>query len=182
MIPVLSPVRRALRRLLRNEAGAATVEFAIVFPFFIGVFISAFEVAMMNMRAVMLERATDLVVRDVRLASGDQDLDYDEILTNICAAAGIIPDCINTTQIEMQPVDTATWGALDNSLDCIKREEDIDPVINFVNGQQNELMLIRVCAVVDPIFPTIGVGRSMPLDDSGGYRIVTSSAFVNEPK
>jgi hypothetical protein len=174
--------RKALRRLGLSEAGAASVEFVIVFPFFVGVFISAFEVAMMNMRAVMLERATDIVVRQIRLSSGAQNLDYNSVLADICNTAGIIPDCMNTTRIELQAVDTATWAGLSGEVDCIKRDAIIQPVVKFVNGQQNEMMMIRVCAIVDPIFPTIGVGRSMPVDDSGGYMVIASSAFVNEPQ
>ena len=173
-------ISASLRRLGVSEAGAASVEFVIVFPFFVGVFISGFEVAMMNMRAVMLERATDIVVRAIRLSSG-ANLDYDTVLQDICVNAGIIPDCLNTTKIELQPVDTATWSGIDTDADCIRRDEEIQPVVKFENGQQNELMLVRVCAIVDPIFTTIGVGRTMPLDSSGGYRVIASSAFVNEP-
>lgn len=174
--------RTALRRLGLSEAGTASVEFVIVFPFFVGVFVSAFEVAMMNMRAVMLERATDMVVRAIRLSGGNQNLNYDRILGDICNAAGIIPNCVNTTRIELQPVDTANWSGMSGNVDCIRRNAVVQPVVKFQNGQQNEMMLIRVCSIVDPIFPTIGVGQSMPLDESGGYMIVASSAFVNEPQ
>ena len=180
MMHFLSKLAGSLRRLRKDEGGAATVELVLVFPFFFAVFVSAFEVAYMNMRAVMLERATDIVVRDIRLGGGSA-LDYDSILSNICAAAGIIPDCLTTTKIELQPVDTETWAGLTGEVDCIKRDDDVQPLVKFRNGQENELMLMRVCAIVDPIFPTVGVGRSMPLDSSGGYKIIASSAFVNEP-
>ena len=180
MMKIAMKFAKALGRLRRDEKGAATVELVLVFPFFFAVFVSAFEVAIMNMRAVMLERATDIVVRDIRLGGGSS-LDYDSILENVCALAGIIPDCVATTRIELQPVDTDTWAGLSASVDCIKRDEDIQPVIKFHNGIENELMLMRVCSIVDPIFPTVGVGRSMPLDSSGGYQIIASTAFVNEP-
>ena len=181
MIRFAKKISGSLRRFGLSEKGAASVEFVIVFPFFVGVFISGFEVAMMNMRAVMLERATDIVVRAIRL-SGGSTLDYDTVLEDICINAGIIPDCLNTTRIELQPVSTTTWSGITTSVDCIKRDEEIQPVIKFTNGQQNEMMLIRVCAIVDPIFTTIGVGRTMPLDSSGGYQVIASSAFVNEPQ
>ena len=174
--------RKALRRLGLSEAGSASVEFVIVFPFFVGVFISGFEVAMMNMRAVMLERATDIVVRKIRLSSGTQSLSYDVILADICNAAGIIPDCMNTVKMELQPVDTNTWSGMTGQVDCIKRNAQVQPLVKFTNGQQNEMMLLRVCAIVDPIFPTIGVGQSMPVDETGGYMVIASSAFVNEPQ
>ncbi len=181
MTSIVAKLRASLARLRKSEAGAASVEFAIVFPFFVGVFVSGFEVAMMNARAVMLERATDVVVRNIRLSSG-ATLNYDTVLADICNTAGIIPDCMNTTRIELQAVNTTTWAGLDPQVDCIRRDLPIQPLVKFENGQQNEMMLIRICAVVDPFFPTIGVGRSMPKDETGGYQIVASSAFVNEPQ
>lgn len=171
---------RIIRQLIKSEKGAASVELVIVFPFFLGVFLSSFDVAMMNLRAVTLERATDIVVRDIRLSSG-ATLDHDDVRTDICAEAFMIPDCLNALRIELQPVDMATWTGMTTGLDCVDRTEEVQPLVRFRNGQQNELMLIRVCAVVDPFFPGIGVGRTMPKDESGGYQIIASSAFVNEP-
>lgn len=170
----------SLRRSVLREDGAASVEFVVVFPFFVGVFLSAFDVAMMNYRAVMLERATDMVVRDIRLASGATQ-NYDDIVDNICAEASMIPDCTDTIMVELQPMDTANWTGMQNRAQCVNRNAAVQPAASFRNGAQNELMLIRVCAVVDPLFPGIGVGRSMPKDPSGGYQIIASSAFVNEP-
>ncbi len=171
---------RALRRLGLSESGAATVELVIVFPFFIGVFLSSYDVAMMNMRAVMMEQAMDKAVRRIRLSSG-ANLNYNLIKSDICDDAFLIPDCDNALQIEMQPVSTQTWAGITTGADCVARNQTLQPLIKFRNGAENELMLIRICAVVDPVFPGIGVGRTMPKDASGGYRIIASSAFVNEP-
>lgn len=174
-------LRAGLRRLGLSETGAASVEFVIVFPFFVGVFLSGYEVAIMNMRAVMVERAMDLAVRRIRLSSGAA-LNYDTVLRDICDDAFLIPDCDNVMKIELTPVSTQTWDGMSNEVDCVKRDQTIQPVVKFSNGQQNELMLIRICAVVDPVFPGVGVGRTMPKDSSGGYQIIASSAFVNEPQ
>lgn len=173
-------LRRGLRHFL-SEKGAASVEFVIVFPFFVGVFLSAYEVAMMNMRAVMMERAMDVVVRQIRLSSG-ATLDYDQVKADICNQAMLLPDCENTVKIELIAVNTTSWNGLQNRPDCVDRRATIQPVGQFQNGQQNDLMLMRLCAVVDPVFPGIGVGRSMPKDPSGGYQIIATSAFVNEPQ
>lgn len=171
---------KKLRRLGLSETGAVSVEFVIVFPFFVGVFVSAFEVGMMNIRAVMLERSMDLTVRQIRLSSG-ADLDYDAVLASVCARAAVIPDCTNALKIELQVVDKSDFSGISHSPDCVKRDEVIQPAVNFQNGVENEFMLIRLCAVVDPFFPTFGVGRTMPKDSSGGYQVISSSAFVNEP-
>lgn len=172
---------KKLRKLGLSESGAATVEFVIVFPFFVGVFLSSFEVAMMNMRAVMLERAMDLTVREIRLSSG-ASLVYDDILADVCDRATIIPDCLNVVRMELQAVDKNNFAGIQDNPDCVKRDEDVQPVVKFKNGVENELMLIRACAVIDPFFPNLGVGRSMPVDATGGYQVIASSAFVNEPK
>ena len=173
-------IGKKLRKLGLSESGAASVEFVIVFPFFVGVFLSAFEVAMMNTRAVMLERAMDLTVRDIRLSSGAV-LNYNSILGDVCGRTALIPDCENTLRIELTSVDNTDFSGIEDAAVCARRDLPVQPVVKFENGVENELMLIRVCAVVDPFFPNVGVGRSMPKDPSGGYQIVAASAFVNEP-
>ena len=176
-----SLLAKIARSMCIRESGAASVELVIVFPIFFTVFVSAFEIAMMNIRAVMLERATDIVVREIRINSGP-DLEYDDILARICDLTLMMPDCLGVAKIEMTPVEQTVWATPASGVDCIRRDEDIEPVIQFENGQENELMLVRVCAVLDPFFPTVGIGRSMPKDSSGGYIVVASSAFVNEPE
>ncbi len=176
-------MKKGFQKLLRRfmgESGAATVELVIIFPIFFTVFVSSFELGMMNLRAVMLERSTDIVVRAIRVNAG-ADFEYEDVRDAICDLTIMIPDCDNVVKVEMNPVDKNVWGTLPRNIDCIDRTEDIEPIVKFENGVENELMLVRVCAVLDPFFPTVGIGRSMPKDKSGGYIISASSAFVNEP-
>ena len=173
-------IGKKLQTLGLSESGAASVEFVIVFPFFVGIFLSAFEVAMMNTRAVMLERSVDLTVRDIRLSSG-ATLNYEAVRDRICGRTTMIEDCENVITIELTSVDINTFAGVEDSATCIRRDLPIQPIVKFENGTEDELMLIRVCAVVDPFFPNVGVGRSMPKDPTGGYQITTSSAFLNEP-
>jgi hypothetical protein len=43
-------------------------------------------------------------------------------------------------------------------------------------------MLVRVCVVQDAMFPGAGIGWQRERSDGQvGYRIITVSAFVNEP-
>lgn len=172
-------IRNSLRRFL-GESGAASVELVIVFPIFFTIFVSAFELGMMNLRAVMLERATDITVRAIRVNQG-ADLSYEDVRDAVCELSFMIPNCNQVVKIEMTPVDKTVWGTMPRQVDCIDRTENIAPVVSFENGIENELMLVRVCAVIDPFFPTVGIGRSMPKDRSGGYIVTASSAFVNEP-
>ncbi|MEM7718396.1 MAG: pilus assembly protein [Pseudomonadota bacterium] len=181
MIGFAKKFGRTLRAFGLSEKGVASVEFVIVFPFFVGVFLSSYEVAIMNIRAVMMERAVDIAVREIRLAGGAQ-IEHEDVRTEICGNAILIPSCADVTKIELTRVDRDTWTTnLSDQADCQDRLDEIKPPKNFENGAANDLMLIRVCAVVDTVFPTFGVGRTIPQDENGGYIIIASSAFVNEP-
>lgn len=181
MIGHVRKIGRALRWFGVSEKGVATVEFVIVFPFFVGVFLGSYEVAIMNIRAVMLERAVDMAVREIRLAGG-ADIEHEDVRTFICNRMILIKDCTDVTKIELTRVDRDTWTVdLEATPDCQDRLDDIKPPKNFQNGTENDLMLVRVCAVVDTVFPTFGVGRTIPRDPDGGYILTSLSAFVNEP-
>ena len=59
--------------------------------------------------------------------------------------------------------------------------EDVQPVLEFTSGMDHDVMLVRACAVFDPMFPTTGLGLRLPKDETGAYSLVASSAFVVEP-
>jgi len=193
----MNPLSR-LRRAVTSEAGSATVEFVCVFPFFIFVFLSAFEIALMNIRAVSLERATDITVRAIRLNDGgirtesdvdgdgdidddDQKIRYEAVLKAICDRVFAIRDCPTSVTIELRSVSKDTWNLPPDGAICSKMDGTINPSTSYSNGVENELMMVRVCAIVDPIFPNYGFGRSMPKWGDKGYAIIATSAFVNEP-
>ena len=48
-------------------------------------------------------------------------------------------------------------------------------------GQQNDLMLIRVCVTVDALFPTSVYALPIDYDAQGGYALAVASVYVNEP-
>ena len=54
-------------------------------------------------------------------------------------------------------------------------------MVSFTPGVENEIMFIRVCYVVDPLFPSSGLGLRLKNDPTGGYRMIVTSAFANEP-
>jgi len=64
---IITQILAGLRDLRRKEDGNATIEFAILFPAFIMIFLSAFESGLLMTRQVLLDRAVDLTVRDIRL-------------------------------------------------------------------------------------------------------------------
>ena len=83
--------------------------------------------------------------------------------------------------IQLDRVDTATWALPATPTTCINRDEQIVPVVALQIGQQNDVMLIRVCEIQDAIFPTTGIGLGLSVDSQGGYELISKSAFVVEP-
>ncbi|MCA0869626.1 pilus assembly protein [Seohaeicola saemankumensis] len=174
-------LKRKLSRFSRSENGSSTIEFAITFPSVIFLMLSGIELGFVNLHHSMLERAMDLTVREIRLGTGAAP-QHDEIKDRICARAGFIEECGNNLKLEMVQVDPRNWAGIDANPDCTDKSEDVNPVRNFVNGLDNELMILRACAKIDPVFPTTGLGANMQKDDFGQYSLVATSVFVQEPR
>ena len=175
---------RALARFGGREAGTATVEFVIVFPAFIAFLASASESGLLLSRHVMFERGVDLAVRSIRLSSG-APVNRDAIRQTICREAMVFPDCQQNLLLEMTriyDVDNDRWSYPQTATTCINREETVQPVTEFVSGQPNEVMMLRACMIVDLMFPDMWLGGALQKDASGGYQIVTTSAFAVEPR
>ncbi|MEZ5714119.1 MAG: TadE/TadG family type IV pilus assembly protein [Paracoccaceae bacterium] len=175
-----SRVYQRLRRFGRRDEGTATVEFAILFPAFIMILLSGVELGMITLQHAMLERGLDLAVRNIRLGTGEAP-QHDEIKSQICEYAGVLRNCESTLRLEMVQVDLRHEVTLDTTADCVDTSEDVQPVRNFVNGQENELMLLRACVKIDPIFPTTGLGKQLVKDGAGQTALLATAAFVQEP-
>ncbi|SFP66172.1 TadE/TadG family type IV pilus assembly protein [Tranquillimonas alkanivorans] len=169
------------RRFLTETSGSSTVEFVILFPVLMALFMLAFELGLLGVRDVMLQRATDLTVRDLRLSTGNAP-SYESIRDRICDRALIIPECQSSLRIEMQPVPASDWANIAGDAKCVDRSAEVKPANVFVPGQENELMLIRICALFDPIFPTTGLAYRLPKNGQGEYGIQANAAFVTEPQ
>ena len=174
-------LKRQLTRFGMSEDGAATVEFVIVFPVFMVIFVSVFEAGLLMTKMVMLDRALDLTVRQIRLATGSGTITHDAVKAMICANTVIIDDCEASLQLEMDVIPADTWTMPDTTADCVDREAEIEPVVNFTNGGENDIIFVRACLVVDPMFPNYALGLLLTKDASGGVRLLANSAFANEP-
>ena len=173
-------IARALRRFRRGEGGNPTVEFVVVFPVFMVLMASAVESGLLMVRQMMLERGLDLSVRAVRLGTGD-DVTNEELRRMICNGAGIIPDCMNQVKVEMIRIDPRDWRHPEAKPDCVNRGADVQVSRNFETGQAQELMLLRACALFDPIMPNFGLGVQLSRDSGEYYALVSTSVFVMEP-
>ena len=182
---VMNTLRRFFRRAAREEDGTATIPFVIFVPFFLLLVMSSLEMGTLMTRHVLLERALDLSVRDLRLGTWtptDPNNAGNELRARICNYFGLLSNCPQTLMIELRPVSKVTWAPLSSGANCVDRSKpvNVNPLPTF--GTSNEMMLIRACMKVNPIFPTSGLGFALSKDGTGAYTLVSSSAFVNEPR
>lgn len=168
-----------LAALLRNRSGATAVEFALVVPLFLSLVFSTFEAGWMVVNATVLDRALDTTVRQIRIGSSSAPTTQDQIRTAVCAQAAIFVDCAKSLIIEMTDVSSGTFPT--NNTVCVDRASAVAPVVSYSSGQRGSIMYVRACLVSNPLTPALGLALSLPKDGKGGYYLVSSSAFINEP-
>lgn len=182
---MIQSLKNWLNQLRRSEDGNATVEFVILFPLMLMILAFGVDLAFVNLRHASLERAVDQTVRDIRLGTGTAP-QHDEIKDLICERADFIRNCDDNLRLEMIQLDPRNWESIPADADCTDKEEEVSPVREFVNGQDNELMILRACARNDPIFPdvAVGLGRELANDPDGErqYSLISITAFVQEPQ
>jgi len=173
-------LKTRLMRIVRREDGTASMEFAIVVPILLIIFMASFESGMLMVRHLMLTQAVDLTMRDLRIGKIKSPT-ASLIKQEICGHSSILVNCEANIHIELTPVSTSSWNFPSASTECIDRTQQIQPSQQFNPGTANEVMLVRVCVVQDAMFPTTGIGLALPKDAQGGYGLIAVSAFVNEP-
>ncbi|MEO1732571.1 MAG: hypothetical protein AAFR45_02925, partial [Pseudomonadota bacterium] len=127
---------------------------------------------------IILVPANDRHAQGCRRAGRGQELVKD----SICEYVGFVDDCSLNIRLEMILVDPRNWTEPNRVADCTDQSEDVQPVRSFVNGQDNELMILRACAKVAPVFPTSGFGKNIQKDGNGDYSLIATSVFVQEPR
>jgi Flp pilus assembly protein TadG len=188
----MSILSKRLRAFGRRQDGNATIEFVFLFPLFMAIFLMGFESGYYMVRTVMLERAVDMSVRDIRLGNGRVP-EFAAVKENICENAIIFPKCDETIHVYMEEVAIAPGAiaAVTGPARCTNRFSE-DPQYNeddYNVGNSNTMMVVQVCAVVSPFFPTTGIGLGLQnaelgvagVENAGMMAIVATTAFVNEP-
>ena len=173
-------IRSVLRPFRKDERGLASIEFAMFFPIYLGLFFWATELGIVMMKGTMLDHAMDVSMRDLRLGLVPNP-SQEQLKADICARARIIGNCETQLMIELQPVSTETWAMPNTPVTCVNNDEEIQPVVEFDPGRQQELMLVRACIMIPVIFPDMTLGRRLFTDGTGSIGISATSAFVNEP-
>ncbi|MEL7212738.1 MAG: hypothetical protein AAGK92_08760 [Pseudomonadota bacterium] len=193
-------ITRRIKRFHQDEKGNATVEFVILFPLYMWVFISSIEAGLLMTRNAMLERGVDLVRREMRLNAAWQPTEA-QLKREICNVGGMFSNCEENLRIEMTRIDPQNPIYPDATAPCVDRGEPGTTTSIISSNIQNELMLLRVCALVDPIIPNyrfsrffhqqtedsqtrlsmMGLGSMVPLQKGGGIALVVSTMYVVEP-
>lgn len=188
-----APMRTLLRpitRFLRDDRATASLEFVIMFPVIITLFIAAFETGIILSRQVLLERSVDEAARLLRLsrqivdpATGARRTpNANDIKQAICDNTDAIPDCENVLVVELTVIDRNTYAMPAAGMPCVNRDDPAtQPALIFDQGTGNQLVLLRSCAVIDLMLPFSGFGVNLARDDTGGLHMVAASIFVNEP-
>jgi Flp pilus assembly protein TadG len=174
-------VLRQIQTFIRDDRATATMEFVIMFPVVMTLFVAVFESGMILSRQVLLERSLDEAVRILRLSQG-LNLTAGDIRDAICDNTGSIPNCDQVLVVDLRRIDQTTYALPAQDVACVNRADlAITPANVFEQGQNNDLILIRTCAIVDRILPFSGYALNLARDDTGGIHIVAASVFVNEP-
>jgi len=164
---------------LDDQSGNATMEFVIVFPMLMWFVMTIFETGFIATRSVLLERGLDVAARDLRLGT-DPTIDHEKLKNAVCENSNILVNCKRDLILEVVELDVNS-AYPQNQANCIDRTEEIEPTITFNPGGRNRIMFVRACMIIDPIFPGLGITLGLPTDSSGGFQLVTFTAFMNEP-
>jgi len=170
-----------IRTFARDDRATATIEFVIMFPVVMMLFVAVFETGMILTRQVLMERSLDEAVRIIRLAQG-LTLTNADIEQAICDNTGAIPNCHDVLVVDLRRIDDTTYDIPMPDVACVNRNA---MTLELGNGDEfggdNEMILIRTCAIVDRLLPFSGFGLNLVRDDTGGLHITAASVFVNEP-
>ena len=184
---VMAPIDRRLPQGADPERGGSTVEFVLLLPAFLVVFISSMEGALLLTRQVMLERAVDIAVREIRLGPGET-ITQNHVRSRICERARILPECDESLVVELVEIPTTTYAMPAGDVACSDRRASptIRPDADFLSNRLNRLVLLRACFAVDPMLheSTFAMTRTLASnlvsDEHGAILMLASSAFTVE--
>lgn len=179
----MKSICKRLAQAWREESGVASIEFVFAIPILLAIFMASFESGLFMTREIMLEHAVDMVMRELRLGHYPAPVTTDKMKTEICSRTVVFNDCASNIMIELTSIVPPSYTLPADTTDCRDVSKPIAPSTSLVVGQENELMLVRVCIVVDALFPTTGIGLNLTRSaaNGGGVAIVAVSAYANEP-
>lgn len=166
----------------RGDDGNASIEFMVIFPIFILMFMSVLEMGLLMTRYMMFERGLDITVRQMRLDTG-ATYTKDSVRTAICNETLIVANCNSSLTLEMSRLDSNDdgWTFPGREAICTNTTQEIEPLTAFVPGQSHDTMYVRACLNIKPMFSWAALGASLAKDDTGSFNMIAQSAFAVEP-
>ena len=170
----ITALHRALVRHRRSERGIVTAEFLIGIVIVFTMFMVTIELSFLMARSTLLHQSLEVTMREVRLGLIINPT-VQSLEGAICDRMSTIPDCASSLVLEFTQVDQTTFEMPAPQEPCTRRSAEI--IANrggelYFTGEENELMVVRACMVVDTITPFV--------DDA--FELFARTAFVNEPR
>jgi hypothetical protein len=173
-----------VRRILRRDDAATTVEFVVLFPVVLLVFFIAAENVVVNLKTTILDSAVDRTIRELRMgmiAAPSQSV----LESLICEKMGSPINCVADLVLEMTVgTFSSSTGAVilpSASAACVSKSTFVDPVVSFSFGGSNDLIFVRACYTVDVSMP-MSIGTVSVADQVGTeHRLISTAVFMNEP-
>jgi hypothetical protein len=173
---------RRWKKFWADTTGSVTVEFVLYVPFIMMLMLSSIELGMIMTRHVLLDRAVEASVREVRLGQLDP-VNHDTLSERICEIMLGMPNCATDVRLELETLNPRNLTLISDDVDCVDRGDPEKPLRSqFDTLDSNRIAIVRACALFDPIFPTTGLGASIRKESEGAYALVSTSLFVVEPR
>ncbi|MEM7056210.1 MAG: TadE/TadG family type IV pilus assembly protein [Pseudomonadota bacterium] len=168
----------------RDTSGAATLEFVVLVPFLMIVVFMFAEVGILTGRTVLMKRGVSIAARDIRLGLVDPT-NIQSFRNTVCREAFLINSCYTELQLEIFPIDPASTQDRLTQVQCANRfpadGQPVLPATRYNVGIDGDIMIIKACLVVDPVFIGTGMAAGLTLaDGQPGYYIIVKSAFMRE--
>ncbi|MEP6355570.1 MAG: TadE/TadG family type IV pilus assembly protein [Hyphomicrobiales bacterium] len=179
----LCKFKKKTEPFVKSESGVTAIEFALLAPVFFIIVISILEVGYTFSKVAMLNYSVSVATKDIYIGkASNNEITHDKIEQNICDNMSVLAgsNCTENLLLELITINDVTDLPNDNA-QCRDEALNINPVVQFDPGGSSETVFMRVCFLTNVLVPGIGFGLQLPLEASGKYAIIASSAFVNEP-
>ena len=168
--------QRTLKRFPSNTDGATTVEFALIGPLLVLIFMAILEVSIMFFAAASIDGAAIDAARRIRTGQNQSTADpASDFSTSLCSSLSSIINCGSIFH-DVRTVTTFASVDLETAIDPVTGE----PVTyGYTAGGAESIVVVRVMYYWDVVTPLISTFFS---NSASGKRLLSSTVvFQNEP-
>ena len=165
-------------RFSKSQDGSTAIEFALLFPIFIAVLFSAFEMGTLFLRFNQLDHAVDNVSRVMRIKQG-ATFSEPTIRKMVCDEISIVQSCEDYMAVELASLNSFAMSGARNS--CSGTGKVVRSPGAFSAGKKSEVLIMRVCLSFEPLTPYLGIALNLVPEGNNRYVAVSSTLFANEP-